>query len=107
MAWRFVRQPNGLLAVFSEVVDTFTILGMTEADAEEYAREKMGRDDAREKVGRGLDDAIDGVRDGDGLTRWRDALHTILLIHGTAALAKFLADHPEAYALTAATTGGT
>lgn len=33
MGWRFVEQPNGLLARFSEVVDHFTDFDMTDEEA--------------------------------------------------------------------------
>ena len=33
MAWRLIRQPNGKLARFSEVVDDFTHTDMTEREA--------------------------------------------------------------------------
>lgn len=39
MAWRFVEQPNGKLARFSEVVDDFTDYDLTETEAYSVARD--------------------------------------------------------------------
>jgi hypothetical protein len=36
MAWRIVKQPNGLLARFSDVVDNFTAVDMTKQEAIEW-----------------------------------------------------------------------
>lgn len=44
MAWRFVEQPNGKLARFSEVVDDFTDYDLTDIDAYAIARQ-LGCDD--------------------------------------------------------------
>lgn len=86
MAWRIVKQPNGLLARFSEVVDDFTHYDMTEAEAVEVCQEDMGRADAEAKVRRGINDEphpFMNERDAtDGLGRFRDAIETIRTIHG-------------------------
>ena len=50
----FVRQPNGLLARFSTVVDNFCEVDMTEAEALEWCRERMGEASARDKVRRAV-----------------------------------------------------
>lgn len=87
MGWRIVKQPNGLLARFSEVVDDFTHYDMTEDEAIECCREWLGRDEAEEKVAKGLRDepcppfVIASGKD-DGLDRYRDAVATIRLVHG-------------------------
>lgn len=39
MAWRFIEQPNGKLARFSEVVDDFTHYDLTDAEAYKLARD--------------------------------------------------------------------
>jgi len=49
MAWRIVKQPNGLLAKFSDIVDTFTNLNMTEEEALACCRETCGEDAAKKK----------------------------------------------------------
>lgn len=87
MAWRIVKQPNGRFARFSEVVDDFTHMHMTESEAEELCRHYpgMGRVEAEEKVRRAKEDqpGRDGSpRAGDGLDRWREALDVIESVHG-------------------------
>jgi hypothetical protein len=87
MGWRFVKQPNGLLALFSEVVDSFTVLDMTPAEAADEAEGKgMTRAAAWAKVGRGIDDVdprTEGrVQGGEGLNRWRECLEIIREVHG-------------------------
>jgi hypothetical protein len=105
----FVKQPNGMLAEFSTVVDHFVATGMTTAEAEAEARRHMSSRAAREKVRRATDDepVVPGSRPccDQGLTRWHYALNTILHVHGTAALAQFLAENPDAYATPAASPG--
>jgi hypothetical protein len=101
MPSRIVKQPDGLLARFSTVVDNFTHFGMTKEQAIEVCREDMGRTDAEAKVQRGLDDDLLGLGDqsrkNDGLNRWRDALKTIEAIHGKDMLAEVIkyAQAPE------------
>ena len=43
MAWRVVKQPNGLYAIFSEVVDDFTVYDMTREQAVQECYQKMVR----------------------------------------------------------------
>ena len=98
----FVRQPNGKLARFSTVVDAFCEVDMSESDALRWCRERMGEDEAREKVRRAVaDEPTDGPGGrrccDQGLVRWHDSLATILHVHGTAGLAKFLAAYPSTY----------
>lgn len=87
MGWRIVKQPNGLLARFSDVVDDFTHYDMTVEEAVELCRAEMGLRDAVEKVERGLRDEpippfIEASGRGDGLDRFRAAITTIRTIHG-------------------------
>jgi hypothetical protein len=82
MAWRIVKQPDGLLARFSEVVDNFTAVNMTEQEAvEECQLRGLSLAEAKEKVRRGIEDEpVRGFVErtaNDGLDRWRDALETI------------------------------
>ena len=93
MAWRFVRQPNGMLAPFSEVCDDFTMYDLSPTEAADEAECKgMTRGGAWAKVGRALDDAeplTDKPRPkGDGLSRWRECLVTIREVHGAAEAAE-------------------
>ncbi len=92
MPQRVVRQPNGLLAVFSTIVDSFTMYDHTEAEMCEEWQLKIGREEGVAKVARGLADDMTGIGEvtaNDGLNRWRDALETIGLIHGDKERAKW------------------
>lgn len=96
-----VRQPNGLLAEFSTIVDHFTALDMTEAEAIEHCREHMGRKDAEAKVRRGvIDEDVwrPGSGPGSGHDRWDAALRTVVLVHGQKGLDKFRAEYPDVFA---------
>lgn len=103
----FVRQPNGLLARFSTIVDSFCEVDLSRADALDWCRQKgLTEAEAEEKVSRAERDepTWPGERrccDQPGLHRWHNALVTILHVHGTAGLAEFLAECPETYAETA------
>ncbi len=94
MAWRFVKQPDGKLARFSEVVDSFTHANLTEAQAYKLARKDLGIEDAKRKVQRALDDEDprrSGVK-GIGGLRWRDAVETIERVHGEKVARETLAE---------------
>jgi hypothetical protein len=81
MAWRIVRQPDGKLARWSDVVESFTHHGMTEPEAIDLCRKEMGRLDAEAKVHAGVQDYRPWTShaSGDGLSRWRDCLLDIAL----------------------------
>lgn len=72
MAWRMIKQPNGLLARFSEVVDNFTHVNLSVAEAIELCEEDMSADDAAQKVQRGIDSD----------NRWTEAIGIIRRVHG-------------------------
>ena len=96
-----VRQPNGKLAEFSTVVDHFTALEMTREEAVQWCiGQGMSVTEAEAKVKRGEDDdALGGRRfcePPEG--RWKESLVTILSVHGTVGLAKFLKERPETFA---------
>ena len=40
MAWRLVKQPNGLFGVFSEIVDNFTQINLSDVEASNYCAER-------------------------------------------------------------------
>ena len=91
MAWRIVKQPNGLLARFSDIVDDFTHMDMTENEALEVCREYCGIEDAKRKVLAGVQDWKPwtmGVL-GSGCDRWNDSVETIELVHGKEIAEKF------------------
>jgi hypothetical protein len=67
MAWRIVKQPDGLYARFSEVVDAFTHRDMTRSEAFDLCREEMGVHDAQQKM----------IRAESHPERWQEALDII------------------------------
>lgn len=81
MAWRFVQQPNGLLARFSDVVDDFTDYNLTHLDAARLCvrQHNMSVEDADRKVERGWQ---------AGMTRWPNEIETIRAVHGDAVAQK-------------------
>lgn len=89
-----LKQPDGLIAVFSSVVDDFTYMNLTEAEAIEFGTTEWGERTAREKLERGLKDApvwpgdSDFVSDGQG--RWREACGDIAFQHGLKHLRSVL-----------------
>lgn len=87
-----VKQPNGLFAAFSTVVDNFTAYDMTREEAIEYIGDES-------KVRRAADDAdlmgggggVDEYRHlGEGLARWHYCLEIILSVHGWKELRAIL-----------------
>lgn len=96
MAWRFVRQPNGLLARFSDVVDDFTDLNLTAAQAFELCKTEHGLSDtdAHQKVRAGLDDwkPWTHAAKGSGHDRWDESLRIIQEAHGDLGLKKIMDD---------------
>ena len=92
MAWRIVKQPNGLLARFSDVVDNFTHVNMTEQEAFRVCHGCLGVDDAKKKVLAGVEDWKPwtyGIK-GDGLERWEASISTIRNVHGEKVLQDML-----------------
>ena len=91
MGWRIVRQPNGGLARFSDIVDHFTCYDMSVAEAvEECLMEGCSKEGAAAKVRAGVRDEArtrQGVEPGPNL-RWRSSLRQILVIHGPGAVAE-------------------
>ena len=95
MGARIVKQPDGRLARFSEVVDNFTHLNMSVEEAVRACmNEGMGIDQARDKVKRGIDDINPYNRKtvGDGLNRWNDAIAIIKSIHGQEAVDELMSE---------------
>lgn len=76
MAWRIVKQPNGLLARFSEIADSFTDVSMTQGEALELCMESMSEDEAMDKVQRGIDSD----------SRWDEAIGIIERVHGVGVV---------------------
>jgi hypothetical protein len=91
MAWRIVKQPNGLYARFSDVVSYFTDLDMTRAEALQLCV-AAGCVDPRAKL-EAADNEIDRQGSANApLWRWRESLKIIENVHGAAAVAEFLAE---------------
>jgi hypothetical protein len=89
MAWRIVKQPNGLFARFSDVVDDFTDYDLTEAQAWELCIGYGGVDLTDEKLANAKSDLPDPRRksrptNSDGLNRWRECIEIIRSVHGSA-----------------------
>lgn len=73
MGWRIVKQPNGLFARFSEIVDDFTDFDMNEEGVIELCKTEYHMDN---KGSQGkLQRAIDNPQ------RWDEAIKTIEAIH--------------------------
>ncbi len=91
MPWFIVKQPNGLYARFSTVVDDFTVLDMTRDEAREECRREpgMGIVEAEEKVRKADAEALChvtmGQPQGVPLSRWRGCLETVRRVHGPEA----------------------
>lgn len=79
-----LKQPDGLIAIFSSVVDDFTYVCMTEQEALEVGTKEWGEKVGAEKLQRGLEDARlwEANEIEDGLNRWRDACENIAMQHG-------------------------
>jgi hypothetical protein len=84
MGWWIVRQPNGRLARFSDSVNNFTHMNLTEAEAVDVCKKYLNINDAFYKVELGMDDTH--------LQRWTDALKRIRDVHGEVQRA-----HAEQY----------
>jgi hypothetical protein len=84
MAWRIVKQPNGLLARFSDIVDDFTDYDMTEDEAFEVCHHDLGVEESKRKVRAGIEDWPPWKIDikGTGHDRWDESIKTIRSIHG-------------------------
>ena len=85
MGWMIVKQPNGLYARFSSIVDDFTHVNLSRAEAIDECVERAGREVANAKVERAdtdTDPHTHKPREGDGLQRWRDCLQTIRIVQG-------------------------
>lgn len=85
----FVKQPNGFYGRFSTIVDTFTDLNLTREEALETAQREWGALDGVAKVERADDEQAPG--DGTALSRWREAMETIAVVHGEEGVDDVLA----------------
>jgi hypothetical protein len=94
MGWRIVRQPNGLLARFSDVVDNFTCYDMTVEEALLECQNRLGVEESKTKVQAGIEDhePWKHMVKGHGLSRWDDCLESIVMQHGHKELKELLVD---------------
>lgn len=79
MPSRVVRQPNGLWALFSTVVEDFTVYNATEAELLEHMVSSWGVAVAAEKMGRGREDRP--LDPGHYRDRFTEALDDMALNH--------------------------
>lgn len=84
MGWRFVRQPSGLYARFSEIVDHFTHMNLTEEEVIEVCLDNgCSIGEAHVKLARAIDDLKPfSTEEGSGLDRWNHCLSIIERVHG-------------------------
>jgi hypothetical protein len=87
MAWRIVKQPDGLYARFADPVDHFTAYNMTRDEALQECIE-VGCSTAEAEVK--LEGADEDITMSGGKGRWADSVETIRVIHGEGELEKFL-----------------
>lgn len=73
MGWRMIRQPNGKLARFSDVVDDFTDYDLTANEAFDLCRDIGGVDVARRQV----------ASADEHPERFEESIETVKLIHGS------------------------
>lgn len=94
MAQFIVKQPNGKLALFSEVVDNFIAANMGEDQAVAYLRSRgMSEANAKVKVQAGINDrCLFSKKCMAGDWRWKYAIDVILEIHGRNALNAMVKD---------------
>lgn len=93
MPSRVVVQPDGKLAIFSTIVDTFTAVNMTT----EYATKLLvwrgcRLEEAEDAVLRGQQELNSGKQSQRPLYRWNEAISTIRAVHGENHLAELSAD---------------
>ena len=74
MAWRIVKQPNGLYARFSEIVDDFTEYDMTKEETISICINQYdcGKQTAEDKIQRAVDNP----------GRYEEAMDIVEKIHG-------------------------
>ena len=79
MGVRAVVQPNGLFARFSEVVDHFTDINMTEPEAMDVFRNECGSRETANK--------IDRAKENPG--RYKECIRIIKRVHGKEEVEQF------------------
>ncbi len=84
MSWRIVKQPNGRLGLFSDIVDDFVNMDLDYKQAVGLCiREGLTKEEAERKVDAGADDIIPWTKTkGDGKARWTHAIERVRTVHG-------------------------
>lgn len=85
MGWRFVRQPNGLYALFAEPVDDFTHYNLSEQGVlDAVVDQGFSRDVGVSKLRSAQADRTlgGGSERADGLNRFHEAIRIIRTVHG-------------------------
>jgi hypothetical protein len=84
MGWRIVKQPNGLYGRFSDIVDDFTHMNLTEKKALKLCKAQgCSPEEATLKVLAGKEDHIPWTNTpGSGSSRWDDCIKTIKNCYG-------------------------
>ena len=82
MGWRLVKQPNGLYARFSEIVDDFTDYDMDRQEAFETCRDLAGVNVANQKIDSADKELDDRDQPREPLYRFNDCIETIGIVHG-------------------------
>jgi len=84
MGWRIVKQPNGLYARFSDIVDDFTHMNLTEKQVITCCKKQgLGSCESADKLHAGKEDFIPWTTTpGSGSSRWDDCIETIKNCHG-------------------------
>lgn len=95
MGWRIVKQPNGRFASYSEVVDNFTHLNMTEDEALQMCQDeyRLSETEAHRKVQDGINDWSPYALGMPNSIhhRWDEALYLIGSYHGEDEVKKIKA----------------
>lgn len=94
MAWRIVKQPNGLLGRFSDIIDNFTHINMDYDEAIQCCLDNgiSNYEAAKVKVDAGVNDYKPWTRNeiGSGLDRWDDCIATIRNVHSESGVKRIL-----------------
>jgi hypothetical protein len=85
MANRAVKQPNGLYARFSDIVDHFTDFNLSREELRQIYQDQIGREEAIEKLERADHHA----------ERFAKSIETIRVIHGAEEAERYRKDLSE------------
>ena len=93
MAWRIDKQPDGRFARFSDIVDNFTHLNMSEEEARDTCLVYCGWRAAIRKVKNAVDDIKPWTNiPGCGTDRWDYDIDKVMNIHGQAEVNRIISE---------------